>query len=282
MKTYRIYFVLMAIFLPTVINAQVVIWSGSMGITPCSRWCNDCCHLGPIVSGCPQTAPQELYGQITVTPNGNFSDEIKNICINCINQALGGQAVSAILTGDLSSVYGPIFYSCITTSGYQAVIGNSLSLTTNTRCDWGRIMQTPTNPALEARKLTIDGKNLHFFEVGIIGRTADWRDSSFVVATADEKLIAEIQAELKRPVNNRRSVTGSLAKGGAGYNMNGPFTFNWHLVENSWSLQKFSQASCDGFPYKDVNQNLDKRLLSKFYCPRGSFIRKELFVSLTN
>ena len=61
---------------------------------------------------------------------------------------------------------------------------------------------------------------LHYYEVGFKTNTADWRDSSFVIATDNASLILEIDTQLSLPVSERKIVTGRLISGSGGYNKN--------------------------------------------------------------
>ena len=49
-------------------------------------------------------------------------------------------------------------------------------------------------------------KSFRYFEVGINGSPEDWRDSSFIVATADPQMINKIIEQLKKPVAARQIV----------------------------------------------------------------------------
>jgi hypothetical protein len=78
-------------------------------------------------------------------------------------------------------------------------------------------------------------KSLRYFEVGINSTPDDWRDSSFVVATADRQLINKIAEQLKKPVADRQIVMGELASGNGGYNKNAGHDFNWLLPKTNGS-----------------------------------------------
>src|SRR5262245_57061121 len=71
--------------------------------------------------------------------------------------------------------------------------------------------------------------SLRYFEVGFNGNAADWRDSSFVVATADPQLIGQIIGQLAKPISERQIVIGELAAGSGGYNKNATHVFGWHF-----------------------------------------------------
>ena len=121
-------------------------------------------------------------------------------------------------------------------------------------------------------------QTLRYFEVGIDGELEDWRDSSFIVATANPQLIATILEQLNKPVDDRQIVIGDLAKGSGGYNKNAGHTFNWHFKENGWNLVDLSVEIYDGRAYTDVHENPAYwQDTMKRFSPWGSFIKKEVF-----
>ncbi len=118
---------------------------------------------------------------------------------------------------------------------------------------------------------------LRYFEVMLNSNAADWRDSSFVIATADPGRIAQIEAQLSRPVVQRKIVDGSLVRGNGGYNKNASHEFKWRLKENSWEFGDVSAEIFDGRPYNDVDTDLDYWLDTvKRFAPWGSYIKKEI------
>ena len=120
-------------------------------------------------------------------------------------------------------------------------------------------------------------QSLRYFEVGINGDQQDWRDSSFVVATANPQLISKIADQLNKPVDDRQIVIGDLAPGSGGYNTNAGYTFNWHFKENGWNLVDLSVEIYDGRAYSDVDRNPDYWMDTvKRFSPWGSYIKKEI------
>lgn len=118
---------------------------------------------------------------------------------------------------------------------------------------------------------------LHYYEVGYKGDPADWRDSSFVVATSDTILIAKIQMQLAMPVAQRQLVSGRLVAGNGGYNKNSTHLFKWRFKEDDWNLADASIEISDGRPYNDVDMNLNYWLNTvKRFSPWGSYIKKEI------
>jgi hypothetical protein len=51
---------------------------------------------------------------------------------------------------------------------------------------------------------------LRYFEVGTKSKPTEWRDTSFVVATSNPRLISVIEAQLKMPIAKRNMITGKL------------------------------------------------------------------------
>ena len=120
-------------------------------------------------------------------------------------------------------------------------------------------------------------KSLRYFEVGINGTPNDWRDSSFVVATANPELINKITEQLKKPIVSRQIVMGELASGNGGYNKNAGHDFNWHFIENKWELVDVSAEIYDGRAYSDVHNDPDYWLgQMKRFSPWGSYIKREI------
>ena len=116
-----------------------------------------------------------------------------------------------------------------------------------------------------------------YFEVGITGVQADWRDSSFVVATADPELINKIITQLALPIDDRQIVIGELARGNGGYNKNGSHNFGWHFKENEWELVDMSIEIYDGRAYSDLDLNPDYWFgQMKRFSPWGSYIKREI------
>ena len=120
-------------------------------------------------------------------------------------------------------------------------------------------------------------KSFRYFEVGINGSPEDWRDSSFIVATADPQMINKIIEQLKKPVAARQIVMGELASGNGGYNKNAGHDFNWHFIENKWELVDVSAEIYDGRAYSDVHKDPDYWLgQMKRFSPWGSYIKREI------
>lgn len=116
-----------------------------------------------------------------------------------------------------------------------------------------------------------------YFEVAKKMTPADWRDSSFVVATKDSLLLLQLDTQLTLPVGERKIVNGALAAGSGGYNKNASHTFKWHFQEDDWALADISAEIFDGRPYTDVDVNNSYWLDTvKRFAPWDFYVRKEL------
>jgi len=93
----------------------------------------------------------------------------------------------------------------------------------------------------------------HYYEVGMKRIDTQWRDTSFIVVTSNSKLIEEVNADLQKPIDQRRIPFGYLRRGSSGYNHNGRHWFRWHFEENTWELADATAELFDGRPYTDVD-----------------------------
>jgi hypothetical protein len=118
---------------------------------------------------------------------------------------------------------------------------------------------------------------LHYYEVGFNGNAANWRDSSFVIATSNVSLISQIEAQLSLPVVQRKIVNGLLVSGNGGYNKNSSHSFKWRFKEDDWQLTDLSIEIYDGRAYSDVDTDINYWLNTvKRFAPWGSYIKKEI------
>jgi Secretion system C-terminal sorting domain len=109
----------------------------------------------------------------------------------------------------------------------------------------------------------------------------NWRDSSFIVATANQSVIDSVLVDIAKPLIERRHINGFIASGNGGYNKNASHNFLWHFVENQWDLQPISIEVCDGKPYTDIDLDTTYWLGTlKIFCPWGSKPSKEIFLPL--
>ena len=117
-----------------------------------------------------------------------------------------------------------------------------------------------------------------YFEIGLNNNSPEWRDTSFVVATANEQLLTQIEAQLALPVDQRKIVIGKLVKGSGGYNKNATHSFKWHFKEDEWELTDFTIEISDGRPYSDVDLSINYWLETvERFSPWSSYIKKEIF-----
>ena len=121
--------------------------------------------------------------------------------------------------------------------------------------------------------------DLIYFEAGTKGNPSDWRDTSFIVATANTALIAEARSQLQLPVKDRKMVNGEILPGNGGYNSNAAHQFKWHFKEDAWQFAELSMELCDGRAYSDVDLNIDHWIKDvKRFCPWNSYIKKEITI----
>ena len=119
--------------------------------------------------------------------------------------------------------------------------------------------------------------NVRYFEIGIKGPVADWRDSSFVVAASNPQLLAKIESELAKPVGDRQIVNGKLRSGSGGYNKNHTHTFKWHFDEGDWDFADLSIEIYDGRAHSDLDIDISYWLNTvKRFAPWGSYLKKEI------
>lgn len=122
-----------------------------------------------------------------------------------------------------------------------------------------------------------DEKSYRYFEVGFNGTAEDWRDSAFVVATADLLLVNKVLEQLQKPVSARQILMGKIISGNGGYNKNATHNFTWHYKEDEWELVDVSAEIYDGRPYSDLDKDPDYWLGTlKRFSPWGSYIRKKI------
>ncbi len=121
-----------------------------------------------------------------------------------------------------------------------------------------------------------DDKPLRYFEVGN-ANPGDWRDTIFIVATSDETLLSQVEAQLLLPVNQRKLVHGALVKGSGGYNKNAAHEFKWHFREDDWQLADVTAEIYDGRPYSDLDLHTTYWLDTvKRFGPWSSYIKREI------
>ncbi len=81
----------------------------------------------------------------------------------------------------------------------------------------------------------------------------NWRDTSFVAATSDPKVIQQCLEQLALSFENRSQFPlGKLSSGNGGYNLNGSHSFKWHFEEDMWELVDVGIEIYDGCPYSEA------------------------------
>lgn len=82
-----------------------------------------------------------------------------------------------------------------------------------------------------------------------------WQDTSFIAATSNQVLIDTVLANLARPLNQRKFISGPINYGNGGINKNATHWFLWHFVTNQWNLVEAAIEVCDGCPYTDLDSD---------------------------
>lgn len=82
---------------------------------------------------------------------------------------------------------------------------------------------------------------------------ANWQDTSFIAATDDPAIIADVLEDITKPFQERRFIIGPIDYGNGGHNHNAGHWFLWHFVPHEWSLTEAAIEVCDGCPFTDVD-----------------------------
>lgn len=118
--------------------------------------------------------------------------------------------------------------------------------------------------------------SVRYFRVSAINTPADWRDSAFIIAADDARLLAQIEEQLSLPPAQRKLVNGTLAKESGGFNKNASLTFNWHFPVNAFEFGDVTAEIYDGRPYSDVHTNINYWLRLGRFGPWGMRITEEI------
>lgn len=92
-----------------------------------------------------------------------------------------------------------------------------------------------------------------FFEFTTVCGHDNWQDTSFIAATSNPVLIDTVLANLARPMEMRKFISGAIAPGHGGHNHNADHSFLWHFIPDQWNLVELAIELCDGCPYSDVD-----------------------------
>lgn len=97
--------------------------------------------------------------------------------------------------------------------------------------------------------------------------------STYVAATTDSAALAQVEAQLQKPFEQRtKFISGPIAHGDGGHNDGYP----WHFVEGEWQLTQVAVEVCDGHPTY-VSQNVDYFVEEVGrYCPWSSRVLEEV------
>ena len=123
----------------------------------------------------------------------------------------------------------------------------------------------------------IRAQQLRYFEFRTECGYNEWRDTTFIVATADTAVIADVLNDLQKPRIERKLIIGFIASGNGGFNRNASHWFGWHFVPGQWHLQELAMEVCDGCPYSDIDLNPNYWLnqIGEF-CPWTSSVAREV------
>lgn len=92
-----------------------------------------------------------------------------------------------------------------------------------------------------------------YFEFGTSCGHNNWQDTTFVAAASNPALIDSVLANMSRPINQRKFITGPIDYGNGGYNRNATHWFKWHFIPDQWTLTEMAIELCDGCPYSDLD-----------------------------
>lgn len=83
----------------------------------------------------------------------------------------------------------------------------------------------------------------------------NWQDSTFVASTSNQVVIDTVLANIAKPLNERKFISGSIDYGHGGHNHNATHWFSWHFIPDQWNLVDATVELCDACPYTDVDGN---------------------------
>lgn len=94
-----------------------------------------------------------------------------------------------------------------------------------------------------------------YFEFRTICGHGAWQDTTFRAVTSSQALADAVLAELEKPYEQRKFISGAIDHGHGGHNRNGPHEFLWHFIPDQWELVEQAIELCDGCPYSDVDMD---------------------------
>jgi hypothetical protein len=100
----------------------------------------------------------------------------------------------------------------------------------------------------------------------------NWQDTSFIASTSNQILIDSVLANIARPINQRKIISGQIDYGNGGHNRNATHWFLWHFIPTQWDLVDAAVEICDGCPYTDIDSNPYYWIETSigYYCPWSS------------
>ena len=76
----------------------------------------------------------------------------------------------------------------------------------------------------------------------------DEPDEYFVAVTSDELVLAEVDSQLAKPMEERtRHINGAIGYGNGGFNFGSNYDWSWHFLPDEWIITDISAEVCDGW-----------------------------------
>lgn len=96
----------------------------------------------------------------------------------------------------------------------------------------------------------------------------NWRDTTFIASVSNQVVIDSVLANLARPFEERKFISGPITLGNGGVNKNASHWFLWHFIPDQWNLSEMSPTICQGLPYTMVDTNVNYWVNTiGMYCP---------------
>lgn len=100
---------------------------------------------------------------------------------------------------------------------------------------------------------TVRSQTMRYFEFSVDCGHGKWQDTSFIAAASDPEVIDTVLANLSRPKDQRKFISGAIDYGNNGVNHNASHWFLWHFIPNKWTLTDMSIEIYDGCPNSDLD-----------------------------